>query len=178
MVKLKPEIGLILIVTLGVLVLSAASFWNARGKLRRFEAAADRQAALLDAAVTRQFTLAAALRTANLGKLDSRDGTHDALKAAGDLAAAATGMTARAAAYARCRDAATACLALADARPDLGLDLAPAKALLAADPELQKLAADYNLAAKAYNIQIRKNPDTRLTEGLKLKPRDFFGAPP
>ena len=178
MVKLKPEIGLILIVTLGVLALSAASFWNARGKLRRFEAAADRQATLLDAAVTRQFTLAAALRTANLDKLDARDGTHDALKAADDLAAAATGMTTRAAAYARCRDAATACLALAETRPDLGLNLAPAKALLAADPELQQLAAAYNRAAKAYNIQIRKNPDTRLTEGLKLKPRDFFGAPP
>lgn len=178
MVKLKPEIGLILIVTLGVLVLSAASFWNARGKLRRFEAAADRQATLLDAAVTRQLTLAATLRTSNIGKLDASDGTHDALNTAADLAATATGMAARAAAYVRCRDAATACLARAEARPDLGLDAAPAKAFLAADPELQKLAAAYNRAAKAYNIQIRKNPDTRVAEGLKLKPRDFFGAPP
>ena len=178
MVKKKPEIGLVLIVTAGVLVLSAVSAWNARGKLRGVEAAADRQGALLETAVAGQVAHGEALRKAVAAKLDAADSVHAALEAASVASATATGMAGRAAAYTRWRDAVTACLATAEARPDLQLEVAAGKDFVAADPELQKLADAYNRAAKTYNIQIRKNPDTRLAEGLKLKPREFFGAAP
>ncbi len=180
MLTQKPQYWMVGLLCAGVLLLSALSFLRIRDRLHSFQDRAEREWRTLDGLLGEQGDVAAGLLLRGRAQLPAGSPVLDDLAQATKTLAEAAMPVAKAVAYRDWWLAVERLVRLVEITEALKNDTELQKQLTRAQELNQAVEAGgkrYDKAAYQFNIQIRKNPDTRVVEGLGLKPREFFRPP-
>lgn len=170
----KKETWVILGICAGFVALSSLSFLNTRNALKSYGQATDADWTTLEAALGAQSEALAALEAEMRGHVEATV-ADEAGKARAALDAA-VGPQAKAVADDALWRQAERLLYLAANVGGATIDAAAAR-LRDGHRQVETCAKRYNDTARQYEIKLRKNPDTRVVEGLRLKVREYFKAP-
>jgi len=171
----KKESWVILAICVGFLGLSATSFLNTRSKLKRYEQATNAAWAVLETALRAQAEALGVLLADLRGRQEATDAIEAAARAR-DALAQASGPQAQAVAYDQLWRQTEPLLSVAEGVADAKLG-ATITRLRDGHRQVEGCAQRYNDTARQYEIKLRKNPDSRVVEGLGLRAREYFKLP-